>query len=70
MKQNLFQFVLHFPIFAFLLTVSPLLSLEKIDLVKICDSSNTCNTRSWEITDSFSEEYLKPELKKKIGNQY
>ena len=64
MKQNLFQFVLHFPIFAFLLTVSPLLSLEKIDLVKICDSSNTCNTRSWEITDSFSEEYLKPELKK------
>ncbi len=61
MKQNPLLLTANFLILSFLFIATPLFSIERIDLVKSCDSSNTCKPRPWQIVDSFSKDYIQSE---------
>ncbi len=58
MKQYILKRTTNFFLLFFLI-LSPLYSIERIDLVKSCDSSNVCSQRPWQINDSFTEDFIK-----------
>jgi hypothetical protein len=62
MKSIIIKQTWYYLLYIFLLFFSPIYSLERIDLIKSCDLNNQCTQRLWQITDSFSEDFIKPDF--------
>ena len=62
MKSIIIKQTRYYLLYIFLLLFSPIYSLERIDLIKSCDLNNQCTQRLWQITDSFSEDFIKPDF--------